>query len=378
MASSVYVILNAVALINIILLVTFLCWRKNNVLPNYILSIILSIPGLYLADNILIGLDLLKAFPYSFFAVQLIANLFPILVFYYTHLLLPFRKKYNFTLLIGSIISISYCIGMTIYFSMLTQQDQEVFLSKLSQSDYPMIMNLYNVIFYVWQMVYLFVISREIKSYQTLVENSLTDTSSVKLTFIKNFITLLTILNCVLVVFYLSLPTPLVDYGVLPVTVTIIYIFIIYFTIKNNALFDSATYEKLVIENDTILDLAQDNKDHHDDAKTLDIASKLETVLFEQKLYKNPTLKLSEIAEIINEPPYVVSRVINSHFNQTFFDLINGLRIKESISMLRNFDPKTEKIETIAYEAGFNSRASFYRAFKKSTGKNPSHFIPNS
>jgi len=32
-------------------------------------------------------------------------------------------------------------------------------------------------------------------------------------------------------------------------------------------------------------------------------------------------------------------------------------------------------IEYVAYESGFNSRASFYRAFKKHTGITPTEFL---
>ena len=82
------------------------------------------------------------------------------------------------------------------------------------------------------------------------------------------------------------------------------------------------------------------------------------------------------MSEQIQEQAYITSQILNKHFNKSFFDLINELRIKEAENKLKLFDPKKDKIENIAYDAGFNSRATFYRSFKKITGKNPSDIVP--
>ena len=54
---------------------------------------------------------------------------------------------------------------------------------------------------------------------------------------------------------------------------------------------------------------------------------------------------------------------------------MNELRVRDAEERLKTFDPKKDKIEAIAYEVGFNSRAAFYRSFKKITGKNPTDFV---
>ena len=95
----------------------------------------------------------------------------------------------------------------------------------------------------------------------------------------------------------------------------------------------------------------------------------------EQKVYKKTTLSLSSLSELVNEQPYIVSQILNQHFKKTFFDFINEARVEEAKIALKSFDSKIGKIENIALEVGFNSRASFYRSFKKITGKNPTDFV---
>lgn len=92
----------------------------------------------------------------------------------------------------------------------------------------------------------------------------------------------------------------------------------------------------------------------------------------DDKPYLNSNLKLVELAEIIKLTPHQLSQVINQQLKKSFFDFINGYRVKEAKKMLQ--EKQEEKILTIAYEAGFNSKAAFNRAFKKHTSTSPSQF----
>ena len=60
-----------------------------------------------------------------------------------------------------------------------------------------------------------------------------------------------------------------------------------------------------------------------------------------------------------------------------FNDFINEYRIEELKKLLN--DPKNNNFTllSLAFEAGFNSKASFNRAVKKLTGKSPSALKPN-
>lgn len=66
-----------------------------------------------------------------------------------------------------------------------------------------------------------------------------------------------------------------------------------------------------------------------------------------------------------------VSRFFNAEQNSTFFDFVNGYRVRMATSLLRETD---EKIEVIAERVGFNSSQAFHRVFSKTIGQTPAKF----
>ena len=105
--------------------------------------------------------------------------------------------------------------------------------------------------------------------------------------------------------------------------------------------------------------------------QTDQIKKKIEEALERDKAYLRPELSSSELASKIGVSQSDLSYVINFCFRKNFRELINEYRIEEAKSKL--LDPSLSHLSVlgIAYEAGFNSEASFYRIFKKATGKSP-------
>lgn len=379
-SDSIYILLNFSAAINILLFCCFLLFRKKNTFPNILLSIILLVPALYFIDNIIISNNSITSFPYYFFFVQFIANLFPICIYYYIHLLLGDKKKFNPFLLAGSVVCVLYSIGLWINFSGLSPEDQNAYLIHLNTSEYPLSMAVYNYLFYAWQMVYFILLFKEVKDYRQRIENNLSDSNLVKVRFVCQFINLLLILNLSLVILYVLFPTPVVDYGLLPVISIFIYSFIIFFSIKNNVILTKDAYIRLNRINEKLVaqSTAMEQDLHYPNEDQLEsIAENMMSALKQKKYYKNHDLTLTMLSELLGEKPYVLSKAINSKLGKNFNELINDLRIEEAIVLLKTFDSKLEKIDSVALEAGFNSRATFYRNFKKSTGKSPTDFVSN-
>ena len=101
---------------------------------------------------------------------------------------------------------------------------------------------------------------------------------------------------------------------------------------------------------------------------------KLQTFMANDKPHLESELTLAQLSEKINIPTHYLSQVINERLKVNFLDFINGYRIKEAQERL--LDPKLSHytILSIAYDAGFNSKSTFYSAFKKGTGMTPSQF----
>lgn len=112
-----------------------------------------------------------------------------------------------------------------------------------------------------------------------------------------------------------------------------------------------------------------------DDAETLQlkvISEKLKAVMAEEKLFKKPDLNLKELANAIGEKSYLVSKSLKFILNTKFNDFVNSYRINELKQLLN--EPKNNQytLLALAFDVGFNSKASFNRAVKKLTGKAPS------
>jgi len=93
------------------------------------------------------------------------------------------------------------------------------------------------------------------------------------------------------------------------------------------------------------------------------------------QLYKDPKLTLSRLAGHLGWPINSVSKMINDHLHTNFSDLINGLRVAAFKERSREPDSHKYSILGLGQEAGFSSKASFYRVFKQETGMTPTEYL---
>ncbi len=108
-------------------------------------------------------------------------------------------------------------------------------------------------------------------------------------------------------------------------------------------------------------------------------ASKQEKELMDYMKSEKPFLRIklsiNDLAEDLGIPSHHISQVINERLNQNFFDFVNSYRIEELKVKLK--DPRNKHLTMlgIAFDCGFNSKASFNRIFKKHTGQTPSEYL---
>ncbi|MBX2876868.1 MAG: helix-turn-helix domain-containing protein [Saprospiraceae bacterium] len=109
-----------------------------------------------------------------------------------------------------------------------------------------------------------------------------------------------------------------------------------------------------------------------------DLARKAETLcqlMEEQKLYRDPKLKLKQLSVRADMSEKSISFILNQHFQKGFNDFVNEYRVGEAIEKIKDRKLRHLTLEGIAAEVGFSSRSTFYRAFKKVTQKLPTDFI---
>lgn len=110
------------------------------------------------------------------------------------------------------------------------------------------------------------------------------------------------------------------------------------------------------------------------DTKVNDYFFRLEKLMKEEHLYRNPELNRELVAQRLKISIGYLSQKLKENTDLNFSEYVNAYRVEEVKKML--VDPKFSaySILAIGYEAGFNSKSTYYAAFKKLTGMAPSSY----
>lgn len=101
------------------------------------------------------------------------------------------------------------------------------------------------------------------------------------------------------------------------------------------------------------------------------IEKKLTSAIKDDKAHLDPELTLAKLSAIAREPSQYISQTLSQHMLTTFFDFINIARIDSAKHMLIETN---QSVLDVALATGFNSRSSFYKAFKKFTDLTPNQY----
>lgn len=113
------------------------------------------------------------------------------------------------------------------------------------------------------------------------------------------------------------------------------------------------------------------NKKIADDTATT-IKTKLKVIFEEEKQFKNSDLKLKDVAKQLQISTHHLSQYLNDNLGKSFTVFINEYRIEEAKELL--ITKKEFTIEAIGYECGFNSKSTFFTAFKSITDTTPATY----
>ncbi|MEL7424139.1 MAG: AraC family transcriptional regulator [Bacteroidota bacterium] len=105
-----------------------------------------------------------------------------------------------------------------------------------------------------------------------------------------------------------------------------------------------------------------------------DFIERINQLMLVDKMYLNENLSLKELAQQLTADPNLVSFVLNQHLKSNFHDFINRHRVEEVKHKMQ--DPQYAHLSLlgIAFESGFNSKTTFNRVFKQTTGLTPTQF----
>lgn len=116
----------------------------------------------------------------------------------------------------------------------------------------------------------------------------------------------------------------------------------------------------------------------YDGSETQTLASIAERVrghLAQDKPFLQPDANLAALASAVQANPVLTSKAINRILETNFNDLINQHRVDHFLQLARESRAQQLTLWALAQEAGFNNKATFYKAFRKQMGSTPKAYL---
>lgn len=214
-------------------------------------------------------------------------------------------------------------------------------------------------------MIYLAFSFRLVKSYQRSLLNNVSNTAMINLRWVNQFIFAATGSFMLIIVFVIigmiagGKFAP-VDWEGPRAYAMLIYSCVLYW-LSISGFKQAQTHQMLDLEHAS----DADNDEYSE------VIQRLCTAIEVDKLYKNPELSLLDLSRSVEISERVISNAINQELGKNFFQFINEYRVEEVKERLKDPAQNHFKIISLAFDAGFNSKASFNRVFKSYTGRTP-------
>lgn len=216
---------------------------------------------------------------------------------------------------------------------------------------------------FISMLIYLILSTRLLKNYQMYVVNNFSETSKIRLNWLKIILIILIILclQWLMEIILRDFFNLYFDYNYSVQILGIMALLLAVGGIRQANLaevnFKEEVTQKVYVQVDN------------------QILERIKSGMDNQKLYLNPTLTLSEFAKELKLNPKMVSQQINTGLSKSFNDFVNEYRVEEVKLRLNSLDLERLTILGIAYESGFNSKTTFNRIFKDFTGVAPREFV---
>lgn len=107
-----------------------------------------------------------------------------------------------------------------------------------------------------------------------------------------------------------------------------------------------------------------------------DYKEKLDLLINEEKVYLDNELTLDVLAKKMRIPMHHLTQLFNIYLGENFNQYINRYRVERACELLMESDDSLS-MEQVAFNSGFNSKVSFNRHFRNTTGFSPKEYMNN-
>lgn len=127
----------------------------------------------------------------------------------------------------------------------------------------------------------------------------------------------------------------------------------------------------------TVADLIRDEKRQSSPKKDYskqNLRKHLEELFLQEKIYRNPELKITDVAQFLGTNRSYISGLINNVFFCSFSEFVNRYRIREAKAILSDETHNNYSLNYIAELVGFGSVGTFIRVFRVFENKTPGKY----
>jgi AraC-like DNA-binding protein len=364
-----------------ILLSAFLFSIKVNKIANRLLGLVTLIWSLILIQFSVEMQGIMDDFPHLFRTISsLVLTLFPLQYLYVKYLLYDLKKFRKTDLLHFAPAIIYILIAFDFYF--LSGPEKLNWIR--NKTDFYLIADIiFNEIISAQGIVYSILIFIRLAKYKKEIGNYESNVDKVIL-FVLYRGTILILISWIIGTVAVNL-----ELLNIPVRVNLfIYVYLIivlviyiisYVALKTPEIFklDASTMKVVLLKSHQITEIEDT------DIKTIDqnkpevetIDHDLNSLMENEKPYLEPDLNLLQLAEKVNLSRNQLSYIINQQHQMNFNEYVNSYRVSEVKKLMKDPANQHLKLLSLAYDAGFNSKASFNRIFKQMTGITPSQYF---
>ncbi len=330
--------------------------RKKGGLPDRFLALFLSIEGITLIERLLAETKLIESFPHLLGISYPINFIKPPILFLMTLAIIHPKFKLKPKHVYHAIPFVMMLL-MNIPFYGMAATDKLAYVANFISyvPAYSSFDFWFFISFYLYIGTYLWLSIVKLKSFQQHVKNNRHANwyySVLRLYFIGLSVGF---------IYYLIRPSGWVEIPLFNLISMLVMTFLIqsiaYNFITKNNLFNSHTSPVLA-------DVDKRTKD------VKIIRDKLEV----EKVFLDDTLTLASFSESLDLSKKYVSDLINQRLGYTFREAINYYRVEEAKKMIHDGNREEHGLIQIGMKSGFNNKVSFYRTFKRFTGKSPSEY----
>lgn len=262
-----------------------------------------------------------------------------------------------------------YCILLIYILAILDPTQQNQLTENIATVNLPIWMYLASIFIYIYNLIYIWFAYKTVRSYGIIVRNKFSSLNKISLNWLMFIIQSFAVITIIAMVHNVipAFKSLVFLYATLLILLVYTFFFINRVLVKalNQPEIFAGIELKEVKEKYAGSNLEEDEVSDH--------FIQLQALLENEKLYLNPELILQDLADRLQISSRTLSQVINQGSEGNFYDLINSYRCQKAKVLMAESDPKVT-IQEILFQAGFNSKSSFNKEFKKLTGFTPTAY----